>query len=41
MPGAHSPYPVEYRNQLVELVRAGCSLEVLTREFEKCHPHAA
>ena len=41
MPGSHPPYPVEYRNQLVELVRAGRSPEALAQEFEKCHPHAA
>ena len=34
MPGSHPPYPVEYRNQLVELVRAGRSPEALAQEFE-------
>ena len=34
MPRSHPPYPVEYRNQLVELVRAGRSPEALAQEFE-------
>jgi len=29
----HSPYPPEYRRQLVELVRAGSSVAQLAREF--------
>ena len=33
MPGSHPPYPVEYRNQLVELVRAGRNPEALAQEF--------
>ncbi len=28
------PYPPEFRHQLVELVRSGCSPEALSREFE-------
>ncbi len=34
MPGTHSPYPPEFRRQMVELVRAGRSPEMLAREFE-------
>ena len=34
MPRGRPPYPPEYRNQLVELVRAGRSPEELAREFE-------
>ena len=30
----HPPYPAEYRQQIVELVRAGSSVEQLAREFE-------
>ena len=34
MPRSHSPYPAEYRQQVVELVRAGRSPGELAREFE-------
>jgi len=34
MPRTHSPYPPEFRRQMVELVRAGRSPEELAREFE-------
>jgi transposase len=34
MPRTHPPYPPEYRQEIVELVRAGCSPEELSREFE-------
>ena len=34
MPRTHPPYPPEYRQQIVELVRAGRSPEELAREFE-------
>ena len=34
MPRAHSPFPAQYRNLLIELVRAGRSPEALAREFE-------
>ncbi len=34
MPRTRSPYPPEYRQQIVELVRAGRSPEELAREFE-------
>ena len=30
----HPPYPPEYRQQIIELVRAGRSPEELSREFE-------
>ena len=34
MPKSHPPYPVEYRQQVVELVQAGRSPGELAREFE-------
>ena len=34
MPKSHPPYPAEYRRRLVELARAGRSLQELAREFE-------
>jgi len=34
MPRTRPPYPPEYRQQIVELVRAGRSPEELAREFE-------
>jgi transposase len=34
MPRTRPPYPPEFRQQLVELVRAGRSPEELAREFE-------
>ncbi len=34
MPRRRSPYPAEFRYQIVELVRAGRTLEELSREFE-------
>jgi transposase len=33
MPRTHPPYPPEYRQQIVELVRAGRRPEELAREF--------
>jgi transposase len=36
MPRTGSPYPQEFREQLVALHRAGRSLEELAREFEAC-----
>ena len=33
MPRTHPPYPPEYRQQIVELVRAGRRPEELSREF--------
>ncbi len=34
MPRKRAPYPAEFRQQMVELVRAGRSPEELSREFE-------
>ena len=34
MPKTRPPYPAEFRRQMVELVRAGRSIEELAREFE-------
>ena len=34
MPKSRRPYPVEYRERIVELVRAGRSVSELAREFE-------
>ncbi len=34
MPRKRAPYPAEFRQQMVELVRSGRSLEELSREFE-------
>jgi len=34
MPGSHKPYPVEFRQQLVELVKAGRTPRELAQEFE-------
>jgi transposase len=34
MPRSRRPYPAEFREQMVELVRAGRSPEELSREFE-------
>ncbi len=34
MPRSHRPYPAEFKQQLVELVRAGRSPEELAEEFE-------
>ena len=34
MPKARLPYPLEFRRQMVELVRAGRTTEELAREFE-------
>lgn len=33
MPKSHSPYPAEFRQQLIELVRTGRKPEELSREF--------
>jgi transposase len=33
MPKSHAPYPVEFRQQLIELVRAGRTPAALSREF--------
>ena len=34
MPKSHPPYPLEYRRQMIELVRAGRTPGELSREFE-------
>ncbi len=34
MPRSHSPYPPEFKRQIVELVRAGRTPHELSREFE-------
>jgi transposase len=34
MPKTHAPYPEEYRQQILELVRVGRSAEELAKEFE-------
>jgi transposase len=34
MPKTHPPYPPEYRERIIDLVRAGRSPESLAREFE-------
>lgn len=34
MPKTHRPYPLEYRERIIDLVRAGRSPESLAREFE-------
>ena len=34
MPKTHTPYPQEYRQQILELVRAGRTAEELAKEFE-------
>jgi len=34
MPRAHSPYPAEYRRQIVELAQLGRTAAELSREFE-------
>ena len=36
MPRTRTPYPPEFREQIVALHRAGRSLEDLAREFEPC-----
>jgi transposase len=33
MPRTRNPYPVEFREQIVELARSGRSVEELAREF--------
>ena len=36
MPQGRRPYPLEFRQRIVELVRAGRSPRELAREFEPC-----
>lgn len=38
MPRSHNPYPTEFRQQMVDLVRAGRSPNELAREFEPSAP---
>ena len=38
MPKSRRPYPLEYRQRIVELVRAGRSPESIAREFEPTAP---
>lgn len=42
MPKSHPPYPLEYRERMIDLVRAGRSPETRAREFEpsaQCIPN--
>jgi transposase len=34
MPRSHPPYPLEFRNQILELIRSGRTPEDLAKEFE-------
>ena len=34
MPGTHPPYAPEYRRRIIEMARAGRSVQELAREFE-------
>ena len=36
MPRTRNPYPTEFRDQMVALVRTGRSVESLAREYEPC-----
>ena len=36
MPRTRTPYPVDFKGQIVALARAGRSIESLSREFEPC-----
>lgn len=36
MPRTRNSYPMEFRDQIVALARAGRSVESLAREFEPC-----
>ena len=36
MPRTRNPYPAEFREQMVALARAGCSVKSLAREYEPC-----
>ena len=36
MPRTRNPYPTEFREQMVALVRTGRSVESLAREYEPC-----
>jgi len=37
MPRTRPPYPAEFKRQMAELVRAGCSIKELVKEFEPCY----
>ena len=37
MPRTRPPYPLEFKRQIVELVRAGRSMRELAKEFEPCY----
>jgi len=37
MPRTRPPYPLEFKRQTVELVRAGRSMRELAKEFEPCY----
>lgn len=34
MPRTHPPYPIEFRNRMIDLIRAGRTPEELAQEFE-------
>lgn len=36
MPRTRTPYPAEFREQIIALAQAGRSVESLAREFEPC-----
>lgn len=36
MPRTRSPYPADFRDQIIALARTGRSVESLAREFEPC-----
>ena len=36
MPRTRNPYPAEFRDHIIALVRSGRSIESLAREFEPC-----
>jgi len=37
MPRTRPPYPLEFKRQIVELVRAGRGMRELAKEFEPCY----
>ncbi len=37
MPKTRSPYPLEFKRQMIELVRAGRTPRELAQEFEPCY----
>jgi transposase len=37
MPGTRPPYPLEFKWQIVELVRAGRSIGELAKELKSCY----